>query len=211
VFHWLLVIAFAVSWWTAEHDELQYHRYSGYLLTGLLIFRLYWGFAGSTTARFRSFLRSPATALRYLATLRRPAQTPAAHSVGHNPAGGWSVLALLVLLLSQVSLGLFAVDVDGLESGPLSYLVSFEVGRSCAKWHGTVFNVLQVLIALHVAAVLFYLWYRRDDLITPMILGTRRQVGEHSEGTPRPFAAGSPWRIVMGVLLASAAVWMIVR
>jgi cytochrome b len=211
VFHWLLASAFATAWWTAENGQLQYHRYSGYLLIGLLVFRIYWGFAGSTSARFGSFLRSPASALRYLTmALRRPTQRSAAHSIGHNPAGGWSVLAMLVLLLTQVVLGLFAVDVDGLESGPLSYLVSFEVGRSCAQWHGTVFNVLQVLIALHVAAVLFYLWYRRDNLITPMIFGTRRHAGEHV-GARVQSAAGTPWRIVVGVLLASTAVWLIAR
>src|SRR5262245_40644327 len=117
--HWLMVLAVATSWWTGDTGRLEWHRWSGYTLLGLVIFRVYWGFFGSSTARFRQFVRGPREVASYLRGTWRV--TP-----GHNPIGAWSVLALIALLSAQVVLGLFAVDVDGIESGPLSLYVSFE-------------------------------------------------------------------------------------
>ena len=124
--HWLVVLGVALSWWTGETGRLEWHRWSGYGLLGLVAFRIYWGFFGSSTARFRQFLRGPRTVIGYL----RGAWPPAP---GHNPLGALSVLALLALLATQIVLGLFAVDVDGIESGPLSLYVSFDAGRSCGE------------------------------------------------------------------------------
>src|SRR5690606_5783275 len=124
--HWLIVASVATSWWTAERGDLELHRYSGYLLLGLLLFRIYWGFAGSSSARFAHFVIGPRAILKYL-------RGGWAASLGHNPLGALSVIALLLLLLTYITLCLFAVDVDGLESGSLSHYVSFEVGRACAK------------------------------------------------------------------------------
>jgi cytochrome b len=205
VFHWLLVGAIAASWWTAENGQLQYHRYSGYTLLGLLVFRIYWGFAGSTTARFSHFVRSPTTALEYIATTARTATQ--ARPLGHNPAGGWSVLLMLGLLAVQIGLGLVAVDVDGLESGPLSHWVSFDTGRTCAELHETVFDLLLAMIAIHLLVVLFYLLYRRENLITPMITG----VGVHSGEAQASVYFGSAARIFIGVALAAVTVWMVAR
>ncbi|HEY5808433.1 MAG TPA: cytochrome b/b6 domain-containing protein [Povalibacter sp.] len=205
--HWLMVILIAVSWWTAENGQLEYHRYSGYTLLGLLVFRIYWGFAGSATARFANFVKGPKSIALYLKQLPRRVSEHSVSVPGHNPLGALSVLALLLLLLAQVSLGLFAVDVDGIESGPLSHLVSFETGRACAEVHETLFNVLLAIIALHIAAVLFYFFYKRDNLITAMIHG-KRVVATDAEiapvRTPRvPF--------VIGVILAAGVVWWITR
>jgi cytochrome b len=134
--HWLLVVLMGVSWWTARHHHMDYHRYSGYALLGVLIFRLYWGVFGSTTARFAHFVKGPRSILRYV-------RSKATHvAPGHNPLGALSVLALLGLLLAQVTLGLFSVDVDGIESGPLSHWVSFDAGRECSLLHQLGFVVL---------------------------------------------------------------------
>ncbi|MCR5875268.1 cytochrome b/b6 domain-containing protein [Phenylobacterium sp. J426] len=117
---------------------------------------------------------------------------------GHNPLGGWSVVALLLVLAAQVATGLFVVDVDGLDGGPLSHLVSFEAGRTLAEVHELIFRVLQALIVLHVAAVLFYLLYKRTNLIAPMITG-RRSFPED------PGLAGAPvWRLLVCIALAAA-------
>src|SRR4051795_3061228 len=171
--HWLMAILIAISWWTAENGQLEYHRYSGYTLLGLLVFRIYWGVFGSTTARFAHFGKGPRAILNYVRGMssRVSERTPA--PPGHNPLGALSVIALLALLIVQVGLGLFSVDIDGIESGPLSSLVSFDTGRTCAELHEDIFNVLLVFIALHVAAVFFYLLYRRENLIAPMISGKR--------------------------------------
>ncbi|MBJ7443417.1 MAG: cytochrome b/b6 domain-containing protein, partial [Sphingobium sp.] len=168
LFHWLLVGLLGFSWWSGERHEMEWHRLSGYAILFLLIFRLYWGFVGSGTARFVHFVRSPRTAFAYLRNLRtRPYRATA----GHNPVGGWSVLLMLVSLIAMVTAGLFAVDVDGLESGPLADYVSFDQGRMAADLHGLLFNLLLALVALHIVAILYYLLRLRHNLIGPMIHG----------------------------------------
>lgn len=200
LFHWLIVIAIAVSWWSAEFRVMNVHRYSGYTLLGLLVFRLYWGIVGSSTARFGQFIRSPAAIARYV-------KTPDAHAApGHNPLGGWSVIAMLALLIAQVTIGLFVTDIDGLESGPLSYLVSFETSRALAEAHEVIFNILLALIALHVAAIVFYLFARRTNLIGAMLTG-RRSLPALTETVK----LASAWRIWPGVALALVAVWYVTR
>jgi cytochrome b len=111
--HWLIVALVAASWWTGENGHMDWHRYSGYGLLGLVVFRVYWGIAGASTARFRQFVRGPRVIASYLRG--RWETLP-----GHNPLGAISAVVLLALLLAQIVLGLFAVDVDGIESGPLS-------------------------------------------------------------------------------------------
>ena len=197
--HWLFVVCIGVSWWSAEQREMEWHRYSGYALLGLLIFRIYWGFAGSSTARFSQFLRHPSQIIEYL---REPRYSH--REAGHNPLGGWSVAAMLTLMLAQVAIGLFVSDVDGLESGPLSHLVSFDTSRTLADVHEIVFNAILTLIALHLAAILFYLLVKRDNLIGAMLTGRRKNVRLVSGMKPVPL-----WRIVPGVALASAIVWWV--
>lgn len=196
--HWLLVFCIAVSWWSAEQHAMDWHRYSGYTLLGLLIFRIYWGFAGSSSARFSQFLRGPRELIAYLRESRE-----ARRHAGHNPLGGWSVAAMLTLMLAQVVIGLFVSDVDGLESGPLSHLVSFDTSRTLAEIHEIVFNVILTLIALHVAAILFYLLVKRDNLVGAMLTGKRSHVRMMAM-TPVP-----AWRVIPGVVLASGIVWWV--
>jgi cytochrome b len=197
VCHWLMVLFVGVSWWTAETSRMDWHQYSGYSLLALVSFRLYWGFFGSSTARFGQFVRGPRTIMSYLRG--RWAAMP-----GHNPLGALSVVALLGLLLAQVVLGLFAVDVDGIESGPLSTFVSFDAGRAAAEWHESVFDVLLWLIALHIAAVLYYLLVRKENLIWTMVHGRRAYSSEQPAVVP-----ASRWRIIVGVLLAGVLTWMV--
>lgn len=193
--HWLIVILVAACWWTADSGHLQWHRWAGYGALGLILFRIYWGFAGGETARFSHFLRGPKAVLAYG---RRLLSRGDAVSLGHNPMGGWSVMALLGLLLGESVLGLFSVDIDGIESGPLSYLVSFDLGRLAAKWHHLLFNAFVTLIVLHVGAVIFYLVVRRENLVGAMVSGFKRGEG------PAPRFAG-PWRAALGLLIALAA------
>lgn len=197
--HWLVVVLVAACWWTAETGHLEWHRWAGYGALGLVLFRIYWGFVGGETARFSHFVRGPRAVAAYGRTLL--SKTHAA-TLGHNPMGGWSVLALIGLLLAESVLGLFAVDIDGVESGPLSWMVSFDLGRLAAKWHHLLFNGLLALIVLHVAAVAFYLLVRRENLVGAMVGGFKR-----GEGAAPRFA--SPWRAVVGALLAAALIWAI--
>jgi cytochrome b len=195
-----MVTLVAFSWWSAENHEMERHYASGLTLLGLVVFRLIWGIIGGSTARFSSFVRSPAQLISYL---RTPGGMPA--KAGHNPLGGYSVLVLLALLSVQVGSGLFAVDVDGLESGPLSFLISFDQGRIAAELHEISFNLLLVMIALHVLAILFYLVARGRNLIGPMITGRDRML----EDAEPALVPANLWRFMVGALLAGGLAWWI--
>jgi cytochrome b len=186
-----------LSWWTAETGRLEWHRWSGYGLLGLVLFRIYWGFAGSSTARFGDFVRGPRTIFQYF----RGTWTVAA---GHNPLGALSVLLLLGLLLLQIVLGLFAIDVDGIESGPLSLYVSFDSGRAAAEWHEAVFNVLMTVILLHVIAALYYVLVKRQNLIGGMVTGKRRYMANVA-----PLARGTAGRLVIGIVISAVLTWAV--
>src|SRR6185369_9982431 len=90
LFHWLIVILFAFSWWSGEqgHEWLPFHFWSGYAILTLVLFRIVWGFVGSGTARFSDFLKGPRAGLHHVGQLLRPGKTG---DVGHNPLGGWMV------------------------------------------------------------------------------------------------------------------------
>lgn len=200
--HWSFVLCIAVSWWTAEQRLMDWHRYSGYTMLGLLVFRIYWGIAGSSTARFARFLSGPRALLAYLRLPREQRM----RVVGHTPLGSWSVVVLLLAMVVQVTLGLFATDIDGLESGPLSHLVSFEGGRVFAEAHELSFDVLIALAAVHVVAILVHWLYDRNDLTSPMLSGRKHVAGAAAgmQGVP-------VWRLWTGVALATLVVWMIIR
>jgi cytochrome b len=197
--HWLVVVLVGFTWWTAETGRMAWHQYAGYTLFALVCFRIYWGFFGSLTARFSQFVRGPRIVVSYLSGRWTPLP-------GHNPLGALSVVALLGLLAAQIVLGLFAVDVDGIESGPLSTYVSFEMGRAMARWHDRLFDALLWLISLHIGAVLFYLLFKKENLIGAMVHGKRRFDREHA--APPPVSA---IRFIVGVLLAGALTWMVMR
>jgi cytochrome b len=195
-----MAVLFGLSWWTGKSGRLEWHRWSGYVLLAVLVFRVCWGFFGSSTARFTQFLRGPREILAYV-----KGRWPLAP--GHNPLGALSVLALLLLMLAQVALGLFAVDIDGIESGPLAIHVSFETGRLCAEWHHTLFGALQIFIGLHIAAVLFYVFVKRENLIGAMLGGTRGYESQPAE----PVWFASWMRIVLAVAIAGATAWFLTR
>jgi len=199
LFHWTLVAAVAAMWWSAENHEMDLHLRLGTFVVGLLAFRLAWGVLGGSTARFASFVRGPRAAIDYLRGRSGPA-------IGHNPLGGWSVIAMIALLCAQVGLGLFASDEDGFAVGPLSNHVSYETARDLAELHEILFNVLLALIALHVAAILFYALVRKDNLVGPMIHGRR----EAPEGAEELNPAG-PVRFLVALAFAVLATLLLTR
>jgi cytochrome b len=123
---------------------------------------------------------------------------------GHNPLGGWSVLAMLILLAVQVGLGLFASDEDNLYSGPLSRHVTEETSHILRDRHEMVFYILLGFIILHVAAILYYLVVRRDNLVTPMVTGRRAAPMSGEEMTGAPL-----WRFLVAVVLAAGLTWIV--
>jgi cytochrome b len=204
LFHWALVVLVVGLWWTAQVGNLQLHKVFGLLVLGLLVFRLLWGMVGSSTAQFAKFVRGPRAVLAYLKDLNSDNTAP---SLGHNPLGGWSVLGLITILMTEVCLGLFAQDVDGIESGPLSHFVSYDAADTARHWHHLIFNGILALVGFHIAAIFFYLLIKRDNLIGPMITGRRLNVPDSKEVIFAPLltfiicliiAAGFAWWVSLG-------------
>lgn len=200
LFHWAIVLIVPAMWATHEYERMDLHILLGQILLGLILFRLIWGLMGSSTARFSGFVRGPRAVARYLGGRGGPV-------FGHNPLGGWSVLLMLLVLLTQIGLGLFAIDEDSLNEGPLSHLVSYDNARILAHRHETFFYILLALIAVHVAAILYYRLFKRDDLITPMVTGRGAAAGADGAAmTPAPW-----WRFLVAAGLAAGATLAIVR
>lgn len=200
LFHWCLALLIGASWLTGEMGEMEWHMRSGIAILTLVLFRLIWGVFGSTTARFSQFVTSPVTALGYARNLLAG---KADRYFGHNPLGGWMVLALLVLVLAQASSGLFAND-DIFTEGPLYHLVT----KSTSDWltgiHKTIFNFLLAAAALHIAAAFFYLFVKKENLILPMIHGWKRA---DEAGGKLNFVLRSPFLGLLTLAIAAGAVW----
>lgn len=169
LFHWAVVSLVVTSWITADQGYMRVHLWSGLTVTALLLFRVIWGLIGSTTARFSDFVRSPRCVWRYLRG--RPDAARQRHA-GHNPAGGWMVIAMLSILFLQVGTGLFSND--GIRfNGPFALHVSSDTSDHLTSLHGALFNVLLALTYMHVVAVFYYLLVKGDNLIGPMLTGQK--------------------------------------
>jgi len=198
LFHWALVGLIATSWISAEigGNAMQIHQWSGMSILTLVLFRVLWGFLGSTRARFSDFVRGPRAALRYGRELLRG---HAPFFPGHNPLGGWMVLALLASLLLQAGTGLFAND-DIMLEGPLAKHISKETSDWLTGIHQVNVIVLLALVGLHVVAALLYLMVRRENLILPMLNGRKPLAHGREFDPPR---GGPLW--LAGLLLAACA------
>lgn len=179
--------AVALAWLGHELDNSQLHRYAGYSVLVLVVFRVIWGFVGSTHARFSDFVRGPRAVRRYLQG--SPSDTP-----GHNPLGGWSVLLLLTLLMAQAGTGLF--NSDGLLfDGPFHAVFNSDINDLLGATHELLFNVLMTFVSLHIAAVLFYQLRKKQDQLWPMITGRSEQ--RVATGPAKP----TWWALIIVVLL----------
>lgn len=173
-FHWTLVLLIALQYATGEYHflDMRWHFWFGYATLALIAFRLLWGFFGSQTSRFGDFLRGPRAVFAYIRALF---STNPQTRIGHNPLGGWSVLALLACVAVQSASGLFASD-DIDTDGPLVAHVSDATVKLMTRVHHWNENLLLILACLHVVAVLLYLLVKHDDLVTPMFGGRKRMV-----------------------------------
>jgi cytochrome b len=167
VTHWALVLAVAGCWAThyAGIEWFAWHRRLGYTVLVLASFRVVWGFVGTRHARFASFVRGPRTLLAYL-------RERSGATVGHNPVGALSVVALLALLLLQAATGLFAND-EIMHMGPFYGWIAPELSNRITSLHRASSEWLLVLIGLHVAAVAFYARVRRRPLVRAMVTGRK--------------------------------------
>lgn len=170
LFHWLVVVLVAAAYVTLKLNWIAWHVRVGEALLALVIARLLWGCFGSETARFRSFVASPAAALRHLRHLLR--REPDVQ-VGHNAAGGWMVLLLLALLLVETLSGLY-INNDIADQGPLTELVPAWLANAIGALHALVWDVLLAAVALHVLVIALYALAKGHNLLRPMLTGYKR-------------------------------------
>ncbi|MBI5785180.1 MAG: cytochrome b/b6 domain-containing protein [Rhodocyclales bacterium] len=191
--HWLLAAAVATAFVSAQigGNAMAWHGRAGLAVVGLLIFRIVWGFVGSTPARFASFVKGPGAIRAYL--------RGEWHGIGHNPLGALSVLALLSLLAAQATSGLFAND-DISYQGHLYALVGADLSAQITGIHKLFEPIMIALVILHVGAVAFYVKVKKDNLTIPMITGWK-DVAEPVDA-PR---GGSLAAFLLAAIIAAAA------
>ena len=202
LFHWLVAVLVAAAYATWRLNWMVWHGWVGDVLLTLLLFRLLWGFFGSETARFSRFLVSPGTAARYLVhSLRRESDRQA----GHNPAGGWAVLLLLFLLLGEALTGLYVAN-DIADVGPFTEMTPSPVANAIGALHTIFWDALLAAIALHLLAILAYAVAKGQNLLLPMITGTKVL----PESVPPPRIA-SPARAAFLIAGSAAAAAILIN
>jgi len=167
LFHWLLAASFAGAWLTAESERLRdLHVLLGYTFAGLIAFRLIWGLAGSRYARFSSFVAGPRSVFAYLRSLFSRAPQ---HHIGHNPAGGWAILAMLGL---------------GILTAVTGYLTFNDLGgHALEEAHELAASAMLALVVVHILGVLVSSLIHRENLVRAMVTGYKR--GTTGEGIRR--------------------------
>jgi len=176
LFHWSLLVALLYSCVSVEiFEDMQQHFYAGYCVLTLLLFRLAWGIIGSRYSRFRSLIFSPTEIIGYARHL-----AVKDHKYrGHNPLGGLSAMAILLVLISQVTAGLFSNN--DYFYGPLSGLVSSQVSAWFTRLHSNTTYVVYTLIALHVFAIAYYQFAKNQSLTKAMITGKKDLANKEGE------------------------------
>ena len=184
VFHWLMVLNFAGAYLTAEHDNWrQLHVAFGYTMAGLVIFRLFWGLIGTRYARFSAFIRRPAKVLAYFRSLLSGQPD---HEVGHNPAGGLAIVAMLVMTILLTATGYGTYNEIG--------------GKLLEELHEGLANTMLLLVAIHIAGVLLSSWMHGENLVRAMING-------HKEGNPEDGIRSAWYSVAAVLLLAVLGFW----
>jgi cytochrome b len=204
IFHWALaacVVALVISG-SVGGAALRWHLPLGYAVLALLLFRLIWGFVGGRWSRFAAFTYAPSTVLRYLR-----GQGVAEHSLGHNPLGAGSVFAMLLLLLLQVASGL-GTDDEIATAGPLASRLSEFWVHQLTHYHKEVGKpALLALIALHLAAIAFYRFARRQNLVKPMLSGDKES--EQALPPARDDARTRLLALAIALVVAATVAWAI--
>jgi cytochrome b len=173
LWHWALVISVTAGLLMGEFmsfSNIQWHFYAGYLTGSLLLFRLVWGLIGPEPIRLSRLIPTPSATIVYLKGIgsRSPSGSP-----GHNPLGSLSVIAIILLLGAQVLTGLFIESDDFFESGPLAHYASEAMVSKMTWLHHLISKGVFGIIAIHISAILFYLIWKRENLIRPMITGLK--------------------------------------
>jgi len=181
VFHWSLVITFALSYWSAKAGRHELHAWSGYFLAGLIVARLIWGIYGSRYARFSNFVHTPLVVLNYLKSIA--AGHPQRY-LGHNPAGGLMVIALLATLGFIAFSGLTVravIDFDGPLLNLMHAMTDQEAYAALAS-HAIAVNIILAMLGLHLLGVILASLQHKESLVSAMVTGYKHGEGEIAIG-----------------------------
>jgi cytochrome b len=169
LFHWTLVLLVVAAIVAQKLDAMLWHFRFGYAALALVLFRIVWGLVGSKYARFSEFIKGRRAVVAYIKGMRG---NSAVKSIGHNPLGSLSVVALLAIVLIQAVSGLFSSHHD--DHGPLAKFISVMWSKRIAHFHADVSGTLIYnLVGLHVAAIAYYYFINKEDLVTPMVTGDK--------------------------------------
>jgi cytochrome b len=198
LFHWLLVLSIIGSYTTAKLGLMPWHLRLGFFMVGMLIFRLIWGLIGPRHARFSNFIKGPGSILQYLKGGIR--------SVGHNPLGAGMVLLMLLLLVLQVTTGLFSTD-DIAYTGPYFPSVSHDWAERLTGIHHKNFNIILAAIALHLCAIVYYTFVKKEPLVPAMFHG-----GKPAElvAPQEAISSSQLWKALLVIVIACGCVfWLL--
>lgn len=198
--HWSFAFLVPALWWSAENSQWALHKRFGVTLLGLLVFRVLWGFFGTRTARFGSFVKGPRAVFDHVTGK----QSQATGAIGHNPLGALSVLGLLAVMAVQVGAGLFAGDPYDGATGPLNTMVKISTAATLTEWHEWFYWVVLGMVALHLSAIAFYAAVKQDDLVGPMVSGAKLVKGAVEENDSTPLLRF----LVCAGFAAGLAVWV---
>ncbi|KFZ30303.1 hypothetical protein IDSA_11175 [Pseudidiomarina salinarum] len=203
IYHWLMVVLVISQIWTASQGYMEWHQRGAFVLGALILTRLIWGFIGSESARFSVFLRGPRAVIEHFRELREGRHQT---ETTHNPAGGWSVVAILLALLIQIGTGLFATD-DILFDGPLAHLVSSSTRDLLTTIHHLNVYFIFTVVGLHVLAII---GYRLIGIpLTMAMIHGYQDLDEERAAYKQPRLRNGTWGILIALLLASAAFYFL--
>lgn len=213
LFHWLLAILVLFAWASWRYSEalgdptLSYHRWNGHAILVLVVWRVLWGFFGSSTSRFSAWLWWPWTAIAYGWRLLR-GETPL--YLSHNPLGSYMILVMLGAVTAQAGSGLLAVEHNDLTAGPLYRLISEDTQKAVTVWHTSFFYWwVLALVPIHVLANFWYGLAKKEPLITAMITG-RKPAAQYLDAAEAEIAARPMLRALVCLVVSAGLVFGVI-
>jgi cytochrome b len=216
LFHWLLVLSIAASWYTATNSEeyldvgrgytyVEFHFWLGYWTLGLIAFRIIWGFVGPKHARFANFLAGPGRFFKYAGGFFKRNSIA---SAGHNPMGALVVVLMILMVTAQTVTGLFLIDNTEIYAAPYNPAVDAATAAKLMSFHHWNFDTLLWVIGLHVFAIFFYRFYKRQNLVGPMITGRKPAdiVPQHEA-----IESSQLWKALIVALICAGGVYLVLK
>jgi cytochrome b len=206
LFHWALALGVLCGYVSRHYGDSDFvwHKWNGYTVLTLIVFRVMWGFVGGSTARFAAFFPTPLAMLRYAISLFGPRTQ---RFLGHNPLGAAMIIVMLIVVAGQAVTGMFNSD-DVLFDGPLVPIVSERGVKLAGIAHHYIWQLILALVSIHITANLFYSLVKREPLIRAMVTGVK-PAGDYLDA--KAAKGGSPWLALPCLALATLIVLGTVR